>query len=48
MRNRRIARRYNEAIAKDEDLKNFLDIINNKVESTEKASGENETTTTAN
>ncbi len=46
--NEDVLKRYNEAIAKDEDLKNFLDIINNKVESTEKASGENETTTTAN
>ena len=46
--NEDVLKRYNEAIAKDEDLKNFLEIISNKVESTEKASGENETTTTAN
>ena len=46
--NEDVLKRYNEAIAKDKDLKNFLEIISNKVESTEKASGENETTTTAN
>lgn len=46
--NEDVIRRNNEAIAKDENLKNFLDIINSKVESTEKTSEENESTTTAN